>query len=153
VPQARHQQCDVLRWKAKFVGMDVSEAKRLRRPEDENTKLKRLLVDAMLDNVALRDLFSKNLKPAAKQKAVAHLTTAYEMSERRACQVIRADRKMVGYRSRRPADNELRSRLRELAAEQRRFGYRRLHVLLRHEGHVVNRKKGHSRASGDHGAG
>jgi putative transposase len=63
------------------------------------------------------------------------------MSERRACQVIRADRKMVRYRSRRPADNELRSRLRELAAEQRRFGYRRLHVLLRREGHVVNRKK------------
>jgi putative transposase len=63
------------------------------------------------------------------------------MSERRACQVIRADRKMIRYRSRRPADNELRCRLRELAAEQRRFGYRRLHILLRHEGHVMNRKK------------
>ena len=63
------------------------------------------------------------------------------MSERRACRVIRADRKMVRYQSRRPADTVLRSRLRDLAAEQRRFGYRRLHVLLRHEGHVVNRKK------------
>ena len=63
------------------------------------------------------------------------------MSERRACQVIRADRKMVRYRSRRPDDAALRSRLRELAAEQRRFGYRRLHVLLRGEGHSLNRKK------------
>jgi putative transposase len=63
------------------------------------------------------------------------------MSERRACQVIRADRKMVRYRSRRPADDTLRQRLRELAGEQRRFGYRRLHVLLRHEGHGLNRKK------------
>lgn len=63
------------------------------------------------------------------------------MSERRACQIIRADRKMVRYRSRRPADAALRLRLRELAAEQRRFGYRRLHVLLRVEGHAVNRKK------------
>ena len=63
------------------------------------------------------------------------------MSERRACQVIKADRKMVRYRSRRPDEAALRSRLRELAAEQRRFGYRRLHVLLRHEGHAVNRKK------------
>jgi putative transposase len=63
------------------------------------------------------------------------------MSERRACQVIRADRKMVRYRSRRAAHGELRTRLRELAAERRRFGYRRLHVLLRHEGYVVNRKK------------
>jgi len=63
------------------------------------------------------------------------------MSERRACQVIRADRKMVRYQSKRADDAALRSRLRELAAEQRRFGYRRLHVLLRHEGHALNRKK------------
>jgi putative transposase len=47
-------------WKAKFGGMDVSEAKRLKALEDENAKLKRLLADAMLDNVALKDLLSKN---------------------------------------------------------------------------------------------
>jgi putative transposase len=46
-------------WKAKFGGMDVSEAKRLRGLEEENAKLKRLLADAMLDNVALKDLLSK----------------------------------------------------------------------------------------------
>jgi putative transposase len=63
------------------------------------------------------------------------------MSERRACRLIQADRKSVRYRSRRPRDDALRSRLRELAAEQRRFGYRRLHILLRTEGHVLNRKK------------
>jgi transposase InsO family protein len=48
---------------------------------------------------------------------------------------------MVRYRSRRPDDAALRSRIRELAAERRRFGYRRLHVLLRREGLVLNRKK------------
>jgi putative transposase len=79
--------------------------------------------------------------PAAKREAVAHLTETYEMSERPACQTIQADRKTVRYRSRRPDDAALRARLRDLAAEQRRFGYRRLHVLLRHEGHAVNRKK------------
>jgi putative transposase len=63
------------------------------------------------------------------------------MSERRACRLIQADRKTVRYRSRRPRDDALRSRLRELAAGQRRFGYRRLHILLRTEGHVLNRKK------------
>ena len=46
-------------WKAKFGGLDVSEARRLRALEDENTKLKKLLADAMLDNVALKDLLSK----------------------------------------------------------------------------------------------
>jgi putative transposase len=46
-------------WKAKFGGLDVSEAKRLKGLEEENAKLKRLLADAMLDNVALKDLLSK----------------------------------------------------------------------------------------------
>ena len=46
-------------WKAKFGGMDVSDAKRLRALEDENSKLKRLLADAMLDNSALKGLLSK----------------------------------------------------------------------------------------------
>ena len=46
-------------WKARFGGMDVSDAKRLKSLEDENAKLKRLLADAMLDNVALKDLLSK----------------------------------------------------------------------------------------------
>lgn len=46
-------------WKAKFGGMDVSDAKRLKALEDENGKLKRLLADAMLDASALRELLQK----------------------------------------------------------------------------------------------
>ena len=56
------------------------------------------------------------------------------LSERRACSIVGADRKMIRYRSRRPPDTELRARLRELANERRRFGYRRLFILLRREG-------------------
>ena len=48
-------------WKAKFGGMEPSEAKRLKALEDENAKLKRLLAEAMLDNTALKDLLSKNV--------------------------------------------------------------------------------------------
>ena len=46
-------------WKAKFGGMEVSDAKRLRALEDENGKLKRLLADVMLDNAGLKDLLAK----------------------------------------------------------------------------------------------
>ena len=46
-------------WKAKFGGLDVSDARRLKALEDENTKLKKLLAEAMLDNVALKDLLAK----------------------------------------------------------------------------------------------
>jgi putative transposase len=49
----------IYNWKAKFGGMDVSEAKRLRALEDENAKLKKLLADSMLDNAALKDLLAK----------------------------------------------------------------------------------------------
>jgi putative transposase len=74
------------------------------------------------------------VRPAAKREAVALLQGMFEMSERRACTVIAADRKMIRYRSRRLADSELRARLRELANQRRRFGYRRLFILLRREG-------------------
>jgi putative transposase len=63
------------------------------------------------------------------------------MSERRACALVRADRTSVRYKSCRPAETALRERLRALAGERRRFGYRRLHVLLRREGLVQNRKR------------
>ena len=72
--------------------------------------------------------------PVAQREAVAHLRDFHGMSERRACRIIDADRKSVRYQSRRPPETELRARLRELANERRRFGYRRLHILLRREG-------------------
>lgn len=74
------------------------------------------------------------VRPAAKRQAVAHLREQFQMSERRACSVIAADRKTIRYRSRRPPETELRARLRDLANERRRFGYRRLFILLRRDG-------------------
>ncbi|MGO8647482.1 IS3-like element ISRle4 family transposase [Rhizobium ruizarguesonis] len=132
----------IYKWKAKFGGMEVSEAKRLKTLEDENTKLKRLLADAMLDNAALKDLPGKEVvTPAAKRKAVAHLMSHHEMSERRACKAIGFCRMTVRYETRRDDDHELRERMKALAHERRRFGYRRIHVLLRREGHLVNHKR------------
>jgi putative transposase len=79
--------------------------------------------------------------PAAHREAAAYLQSTYEMSERRACRVIGADRTSGRYQAVRPDDAALRERLKALAQERRRFGYRRLHVLLRREGHAVNRKR------------
>ena len=79
--------------------------------------------------------------PAARREAVAHLRASLGMSERRACRVVGADRKSMRYRSTRPDDAGLRSRLRDLAQQRRRFGYRRLHILLRRDGVLINRKK------------
>jgi putative transposase len=79
--------------------------------------------------------------PAAKRDGVAHLMAVMGLSERRACSIVEADRKMIRYRSRRPPDTALRARLRDLANERKRFGYRRLFILLRQDGEAsgINR--------------
>ena len=79
--------------------------------------------------------------PAARREAVAHLRVAYAVSERRACSVLGTDRTSMRYRSRRADDAAVRARLRELASVRRRFGYRRLHILLTREGTAMNHKK------------
>jgi len=68
------------------------------------------------------------------REAVAYLRAEHGLSERRACHIVGADRTMIRYRSPRAPDTVLRGRLRDLASARRRFGYRRLVVLLRREG-------------------
>lgn len=79
--------------------------------------------------------------PATKRKAVTHLMDHHEMSERRACKTIGSCRMTIRYNSTRPDDRALRERMIVIARERRRFGYRRVHALLRREGHAVNHKK------------
>jgi putative transposase len=62
-------------------------------------------------------------------------------TQRRACRLVGLEQKTYRYASKRPDDGALRQRLKELASERRRFGYRRLHILLRREGIVLNHKK------------
>ena len=81
------------------------------------------------------------MTPAARRSVVAHLRDVYEVSERRACKAVGADRSSVRYRSIRSDDAAIRERLRALSSERRRFGYRRLHIMLAREGIRMNQKK------------
>lgn len=78
-----------------------------------------------------------------KRDAVGFLQERHQVSERRACRVLCFHRSTVRYEKRAVDDATLRKRLRALARKNRRFGYRRLHVLLRREGHEVNHKRVH----------
>jgi len=71
---------------------------------------------------------------------VHFLRVGFRISERRACRVIAAHRRTMRYRSRKPDQSPLRQRIKELAALRVRYGYRRIHVLLRREGWPVNIK-------------
>ena len=62
-------------------------------------------------------------------------------SQRRACGLVELETKTYRYASKRPGDGEIRARLRMLAGERRRFGYRRLHILLAREGVQLNHKR------------
>lgn len=73
--------------------------------------------------------------------AVSYTQEQWELSERRACGLVSIDRSSARYRTKGSGDAELRGRLRQLAMERRRFGYRRLHVMLVREGQMVNHKR------------
>jgi transposase-like protein len=100
-------------WKAKYGGLEVSEAKRLKGLESENVRLKKLLADAMLDNAALKDLLAKKINDDVRCQARGCRSPSFCVRHERAAG--------VRYRSRRSHDSELKARLRALALERRRF--------------------------------
>lgn len=79
--------------------------------------------------------------PDAKRNAVAHACDQHGVSQRRACKVLAFDRSSVRYKSIRPDDRDLREAMKMVAAERRRFGYRRIHIMLQRQGIVMNQKK------------
>ncbi len=83
------------------------------------------------------------VRPAGKRAVVSHLVQAHGLSERRACRLAELNLSTWQYRTRREEQPGLCERIKELAAERRRFGYRRLHALLRREGWRVNHKAVH----------
>lgn len=81
------------------------------------------------------------MTPEARREAVARLQERFSVSQRGACRLVGASRSMVRYQRRSQDDTALRERLRTLARARPRFGYRRLHALLRREGQIVNHKR------------
>ena len=130
------------KYKPKFGGMDVSDARILKALDDENSKLKNLLAEHMLDNPILKDVNSKKLMtPAAKRKAMIHLCDQQGMSQRRLRDVLEVDRSSVRYHGTRPDKADLRKAVKDLAAEHRSFGYRLIHIMLERQGIHMSRKK------------
>jgi len=88
-----------------------------------------------------RNQLKKILTPVAKRQAAVYLQTDLQVSQRRACRLLGLHRSTARLVSRRKEDSVLLERLKQLAAERPRFGYRRLTTLLRREGMLVNPKK------------
>ncbi|MEM6304398.1 MAG: IS3 family transposase [Pseudomonadota bacterium] len=142
------------KWKAKYGGMTVSELRRLKDLEAENSELKRLLADAMLDNAGLKGLPGKKLITVrhesrhrseahggpARREAVRTLVTEHQFTQRRACRLVGISRSSLSYQARPDRHTRLRERLITLSGKHRRYGYRMLHAKLVREGFRVNVK-------------
>ena len=81
------------------------------------------------------------VKPDQQRKTVKHLMFAYKVSERRACQVLKVWRSVFRYLSIAKDQAYLIKRIREIASIRTRYGYRRIHILLKREGWPVNHKR------------
>ena len=81
------------------------------------------------------------VSPQAKRDTVTYVMASHALGLTRACGLMGISRSLYRYASKRPDDKALKERLCELAGQKRRYGYRRLHVLLCREGWVINRKR------------
>lgn len=81
------------------------------------------------------------MKPARQREMVDHVRTAWQVSIRRACRALPVERSNYHYCSRRTGQAPLSKRIKEIAETRVRYGYRRIHVLLRREGWIVNHKR------------
>lgn len=135
-------------WRSRFGGMEMSDAKKLKALEDENKKLKKLLAESMLDVATPREALGKKTSDAQSEERLCDLGD--QIQRLFAAPRLRTDRhgaedlmepKTYRYISTRPDEMALRQRLKALANERRRFGCRRLHILLRREGMALNHKK------------
>ncbi|MBQ0960429.1 IS3 family transposase [Ideonella sp. 4Y11] len=131
------------KWRAKFGGMDVSEARRLRELEAENAKLKHLLAEAHLDLHALKSVLGgKKVAPQARREMIARLVQEHQLSERRACRLVGLSRDSYRHPPVPSVQTQaLKDKIVEIAHVRRRFGYRRVHDLLRGEFPGVNHKR------------
>ena len=142
LPQALDLGCDILQVQGQIWGHE-----RVRRSETQSVGAGEWPVEAAVSRRDFgqfdieRPRNKKLLTPDVKRRAVIAAMAHHDVSARRACSLVNLDRSTFQYEKKRGGDEILRARLRALADERRRFGYRRLGILLSQEGHHANHKK------------
>nr|WP_275445867.1 MULTISPECIES: IS3 family transposase [unclassified Halomonas] len=128
-------------WRKKYGGLGPSELRRLKQLEDENRKLKQLVADLSLDKTMFQDPIKKALSASRKRQLAKSLIEQFGASTRQACGVLALARSVFYYRSQVQDQRPLMQRIREITATRVRYGYRRVHELLKREGWEINHKR------------
>ncbi|MGT0191455.1 IS3 family transposase [Burkholderia pyrrocinia] len=119
------------RWRNKFGGMDVADARRLKELESENDRLKRLIAEQMLVIDGLKEFSPKKMSTPTGQREALEVLTRRGLSQRKACCYLGLSRRVATYTLKQPEkDRSLGERLIAAAQEVPRFGYRRMSAWL-----------------------
>ncbi|WP_435693844.1 IS3 family transposase [Rhizobium lusitanum] len=128
------------RWKKQYGGLQSDQVRELKQVLEENTRLKKLVAELSLDKAVLQDVLSKKFsRPALMKQVVAYVTACHGYSERRARALTRQHRSTQRKPMRRDPRTELRQRMHEIVRTRIRYGYRRVHIMLKREGWSAGR--------------
>ncbi|EIJ6450416.1 IS3 family transposase [Salmonella enterica] len=131
-------------WKSKYGGMEASDIKKIKEPEDENRRLKQMFADLSLECRALKDVIEKKpLKPAFKRELVTHLITTFGLSIRQVCRSLNLSRTVYHYRPDSTHDEPVIAALQAAAERYPRYGFPKLFQVLRRQGYQWNDKRIH----------
>lgn len=128
-------------WRSKYGGMNVSDAKRLKALEAENTKLKKLLAESLLENEVTKEALRKKMVPAPARRELVRWMQARGLTERRCLAIAGISASSLRYRPRPDRNEALRARILALAQRHRRYGVGMIHSKLRQAGERVNYKR------------
>lgn len=133
----------LIRWRMKYGGLRVDQARRFKELEKESVRLKRLVADLSLDKAILKGCrLGKLVSPARRKDMVENAMEYYGVSERKTGRVRGQCRATQRYESRRMDDEDsLRHCMMDLASKYGRYGYKRITALLNHEGWRGNHKR------------
>ncbi|MEM0932140.1 MAG: IS3 family transposase [Bacteroidota bacterium] len=129
-------------WKGKYGGMDASQLKKLKEMESELSRYKQMYAELAHQNYALKDLIEKKpLGPTGKRCSADYLVEEHRLSLRTACMLLCLSTSVYYYRPKARDDGELIAELDRLAQEHPTYGFRKMFLMLRHQGHPWNHKR------------
>ena len=130
-------------WRKHFGSLEPTDIKRLRQLEQENGRLKKMVADRDLEIDVLKEITRKIVGARLRRQQVAYARSR-GLSGRRACAVLVVARSTLGYQSRLVARDALPlAAMRRLAAQYPRYGYRRIRIFLKREGHAMSPDRTH----------
>ncbi|WP_369805999.1 IS3 family transposase [Sphingobium sp. 15-1] len=128
------------RWKKQYAGLESDQVRELKQVVEENARLKRLVAELSLDKAVLQDgAIKKVSRPALMKQVVDYVVASHGYSQRRACRLTQQHRSTQRKPSTRDPRTAVRQRMHEIVATRIRYGYRRVHVMLKREGWSVGR--------------